>query len=528
MELTSFSDSSLSLLAPAVAIFLAVITRKVLWSLGAGIFTGSLLLTSFNPLNAVQHIYHGFVAVFWDGSLNLDNIFILLFLIVLGVITSLIATSGGAKAFGEWARQHVKTRQGSQVMTVLLGFVIFIDDYFNSLAVGSISKPLTDRHRVSRAKLAYLIDSTAAPICVIMPISSWGAYIIALIGTIMATHGLSADSPVYIFVSMLPMNLYAIFALGMVLCTAVMDLNIGPMARHENAALGGRLFDKAKGTPPGAHALEEGRCGGVADLVLPIIVLIVATVGAMLWSGHAVLANNGQTFSVLGAFEHTDVTLSLISGGLIGLAFAVVRLLRRNFSGAIWRKTVVEGSKSMLPAIYILVFAWILTGVIGELETGKYLASLVSGNISASFLPMILFVVSGLMAFATGTSWGTFGIMLPIAGDMAAAADIAMMLPMLASVLAGAVFGDHCSPISDTTILSSTGASCHHMDHVNTQLPYALGTAAVALLGYLVMGVSESIAAGFAVALVAFVALIFLFHRLSIKSRLLACGQYVK
>ena len=528
MEVNSFSDSSLSLLAPAVAIFLAIITRRVLWSLGAGIITGSLLLTGFNPFNAFRHIYAGFVAVFWDGSLNLDNIFILLFLIVLGVITSLIATSGGARAFGEWARQHVKTRQSSQVMAVLLGFIIFIDDYFNSLAVGSISKPLTDRHRVSRAKLAYLIDSTAAPICVITPISSWGAYIIALVGTIMTTHGLAADSPVFTFVSMVPMNFYAVFAIGMVVCTAVMDLNVGPMARHENAALGGRLFDTAKGNPPGAPFLEEDSRGRVADLVLPIIVLILATVAAMLWSGHAVITDNGQPFSVLGAFENTNVTLSLISGGLVGLTFSAIRLLRRKFTGTIWRKAVVEGSKSMLPAIYILVLAWVLTGVVGELETGKYLASLVSGNISSSFLPMILFLVSGLMAFATGTSWGTFGIMLPIAGDMAVAADIAMMLPMLASVLAGAVFGDHCSPISDTTILSSTGASCHHMDHVNTQLPYALGTAAVAMLGYLVVGISDSIATGFGVALIAFMALIFLFRRFSVRSRIQTCGQYMK
>ncbi|MBO9492669.1 Na+/H+ antiporter NhaC family protein [Thalassotalea sp. G20_0] len=522
MELTSFSDSSLSLLAPAIAIILAVITRKVLWSLGAGIVTGALLLTGLNPLITIHRIFDGFVGVFWDEGLNFSNLYILLFLLVLGVITSLISISGGARAFGEWARERVKTRQGSQVLTVFLGVIIFIDDYFNSLAVGSISKPLTDRHKVSRAKLAYLIDSTAAPICVIMPISSWGAYIIALVGTIMATHGVGGDSPVFSFLAMVPMNLYAIFALALVFFTAAMDLNVGPMARHESAALAGTLFDANKGNPPGAPSLEEDKNGRVADLVSPILVLVLATMAAMIWTGYTALAGDNQAFSILGAFENTDVTLSLISGGMIGLLFAIARLLGRNISGNIWKKAIAEGSRSMLPAIYILVFAWVLTGIIGQLETGKYLAGLVSGNISPSFLPMMLFIVSGVMAFATGTSWGTFGIMLPIAGDMAAAADIAMMLPMLASVLAGAVFGDHCSPISDTTILSSTGASCHHMDHVNTQLPYALAIAAVAMFGYLVMGITHSISLGFVASLVAFTGLVILFRRISLKSRLMA------
>ena len=530
MELTSFSDSALSLLAPAVAIILAVITRKVLWSLGAGIVTGALLLAQFKPLVTIRRIFAGLVEVFWDEGLNLSNIYILLFLLVLGVISSLISISGGARAFGEWARHRVKTRQGSQMLTVFLGVIIFIDDYFNSLAVGSISRPLTDRHKVSRAKLAYLIDSTAAPICVIMPISSWGAYIIALVGTIMVTHGAGGDSPVISFLAMVPMNLYAIFALALVFCTAAMDLNIGPMAKHESAAFSGALFDTNKGNPPGAPALEEANDGRVADLIAPILVLVLATMAAMIWTGYTALAGDDRAFSILGAFEHTDVTLSLIIGGMIGLLFAITRLLRRNICGKIWMKAIVEGSRSMLPAIYILVFAWVLTGIIAQLETGKYLAGLVSGNISPSFLPMILFIVSGVMAFATGTSWGTFGIMLPIAGDMAAAADLAMMLPMLASVLAGAVFGDHSSPISDTTILSSIGASCHHMDHVNTQLPYAIGIAAVAMFGYLVMGVTHSISLGLVASLVAFIALIFLFRRISLKSRSLtpASGHMVK
>ena len=232
----------------------------------------------------------------------------------------------------------------------------------------------------------------------------------------MATHGAGADSPVFSFLAMVPMNLYAIFALALVFCTAAMDLNVGSMARHENAALAGTLFDGNKGNPPGAPALEEDKHGRVADLVAPILVLVLATITAMIWTGYTALAGDDQAFSILGAFEYTNVTLSLISGGMIGLIFAMARLVSRNIAGDIWKKAIIEGSRSMLPAIYILVSAWILTGIIGQLETGKYLAGLVSGNISPGFLPMILFIVSGVMAFATGTSWGTFGIMLPIAG----------------------------------------------------------------------------------------------------------------
>ena len=527
MELASFSDSFLSLLAPVVAIILAVVTRKVLWSLGAGIFAGSLLLTGFNPIKTLQYIYEGFLGVFWEeGALALGNIYILLFLVVLGIITSLISISGGARAFGDWARHRVKTRQGSQLITVFLGVLIFIDDYFNSLAVGSVSRPLTDRQGVSRAKLAYLIDSTAAPICVITPISSWGAYIIAVVAGIMASHEVQASSPIQSFLSMVPMNLYAVFALAMVLCVAWLDLNVGPMKKHENKARAGELFDHHKGPPPGAPELKEDENGRVTDLVAPIVTLIIATVAAMMWTGNSALAEEGLPFSILGAFEYTNVNTSLIAGGLIGLIFTAVRLINRNISGDIWQQALVEGIRSMLPAIYILIFAWVLTDIIGHLETGKYLAGLVeSSNIAPSFLPLILFVVSGIMAFATGTSWGTFGIMLPIAGDMAAAADITMMLPSLAAVLAGSVFGDHCSPISDTTILSSTGASCHHIDHVTTQLPYALVIALVAMFGYLVMGITSSVASGFLASAVAFVVVVLIFRKISNNNPVAITGE---
>ena len=517
MELSSFSHSPLSLVAPVVTILLAVITRKTLLSLGAGVLAGALLLTNFSLVDSVSYIANGLLSVFWDDGINTGGVFILLFLLLLGVITTLIDISGGAQAFGNWARSRVKNRQGSQLLTALLGIIIFIDDYFNSLAVGNISRPLTDRSGVSRAKLAYLIDSTAAPVCVITPISSWGAYIIALIGTILAAHEVTNISAIFAFISMVPMNLYAVFALALVVCSAWLDLNVGPMRIHERRARAGELYDTRKGTPPGTTA-ELGRSsrGRVSDLIIPVVTLVVATTVSLVLTGTAELAADGQAFSILGAFENTDVASSLVYGGLVGLVVTMIRMVRHDLDGAAWSKAIIEGVKSMLPAIYILVFAWVLVDVISSLETGSYLAGLVSNSsLKPGYLPMILFVISGAMAFSTGTSWGTFSIMLPIAGDMAAAAEISMMLPMLASVLAGAVFGDHCSPISDTTILSSTGASCHHIDHVTTQLPYALGVAVVAMSGYLVMGLAESATAGFMTSLVAFGLLLILFRKLS-------------
>jgi Na+/H+ antiporter NhaC len=517
MELLSYSHSSLSLLAPAIAIALAIVTRRVMLSLGAGIVAGSLLLTSFNPMDTVVYLFEGFVKVFWDDGLNTGSVFILIFLVLLGIITTLIDVSGGARAFGDWARQRVKTRRGSQLLTVLLGIIIFIDDYFNALAVGNIGRPLTDRHGVSRAKLAYLIDSTAAPVCVITPISSWGAYIIALISSILVAHEVTDISAIEAFVTMVPMNLYAVFALAMVFCTAAMDLNVGPMQTHERRARAGELYDSRKGTPPGAsNTLSSSEKGQVSDLVIPVLALVIATTAALIGTGAAALQEAGDAFSILGAFENTNVVNSLIYGGLAGLVITAVRMLSHNLDGSTWINAIVAGTKSMLSAIYILMFAWVLVDVISSLETGKYLTSLVNSfQIDTGYLPLIMFVVSGAMAFATGTSWGTFGIMLPIAGDMAAAAEVTMMLPMLASVLAGAVFGDHCSPISDTTILSSTGASCHHIDHVTTQLPYALSIALVSIFGYLVMGLTDSVSMGFLASAGVFVLLVFLFRKIS-------------
>ncbi len=532
MELIHYSDSALSLVVPLVALTLAIATRKVLLSLGCGIILGALLLTDFNVANTLKHLFDLAVGLVWEkgdltqgsflevGSFNTWNMSIVVFLFLLGMLTSVMMVSGATSAFADWAKKHIKTRRGTTLLTAFLGIFIFVDDYFNSLAVGSVSRPLTDRYKVSRAKLAYLLDSTAAPMCVIMPISSWGAYIIAVIGGILASHAISDITPISAFMQMIPLNFYAIFALAMVLAVVWFELDFGLMAKEEKAAQNGQLFDAKKGKPAGATVeLPEFEQGRISGLIIPICLLILSTVFFMIYSGAGALAEADKAFSILGAFENTDVGSSLVYGAITGLSASIILSVISGVPFSLLAQAGFHGAKSMLPAVYILFFAWAIGSTIGSLETGKYLATLVGDSIPTGLLPFIMFTLAGFMAFATGTSWGTFGIMLPIAGDMAAATEITLILPMLASVLAGSVFGDHCSPISDTTILSSTGANCHHMDHVLTQLPYALATALVCSLGYLVLGFSGSPIAGFMTSAVAFVVVVSLMSRFNKMSQ---------
>ena len=487
-----------SLIPPILAIMMVVLTRKVLLSLATGITASALLLAEFNIGKTFGIIWDAAKGIFVsEGALNTSSVYIILFLLILGVITAFISISGGSRAFGEWAMKRVKTRAGAQLVGAVLGIIIFIDDYFNALAVGQISRPITDRQKVSRAKLAYIIDSTSAPVCVVSPVSSWGAYIIALIGTILAAHGISEYSAFSAFMQMVPMNFYVWAALGMVLIVALGNFDIGAMKKHEDRAVKeGVLYDSNKPVPGELKEdLPASSKGSVGDLIFPILALVVGTVGAMVWTGYQAVEGSA---TILLIFENTDVTKSLVLGGIIGLLAAIIMFIRQAFffrgvPTNVFGKGMVEGMKSMLPAIYILVFAWAIVDLIGRLGTGKYLAGLVeNSNLDASFLPLILFIIAGIMAFSTGTSWGSFGILLPIAGDISAATDVSMILPALAAVLAGSVFGDHCSPISDTTILSSTGAGSNHMDHVITQMPYALISAGISIIGYLVLGFTGS------------------------------------
>ncbi|WP_375753491.1 Na+/H+ antiporter NhaC family protein [Vibrio sp. HN007] len=512
MILVDFALSPVSVLPPLIALTLAIITRQVLLSLGVGIVLGGLLLTDFSLINSTSYIGNIVKGVFIeDGGINSWNMSIVAFLLLLGMMTALLTLSGGTRAFALWAQQRVKSKRGSKLLAAFLGVFIFIDDYFNSLAVGAISRPVTDRYNVSRAKLAYILDSTAAPMCVLMPASSWGAYIMTIISGILVTHGMTEYSPIGAYLSLIPMNFYAVFALLMVFAVAWFQLDIGPMRAHEAKAA--KLSQQEESESPSELSedlnITESENGKVSDLILPIVALIIATVVFMLSTGGSALEEAGKEFSVLGAFENTDVGTSLVYGGLIGLMVSLFTVFKQKLPVSDISKTLWIGAKSMFGAILILVFAWSIGSVIGDMKTGAYLSSLVQGNIDIHWLPVILFLLSGLMAFATGTSWGTFGIMLPIAGDMAGATDVAMMLPMLGAVLAGSVFGDHCSPISDTTILSSTGARCNHIDHVATQLPYALSVAFISCIGYVLLGMTGSVFVSFTATFIAFLAVCF-------------------
>lgn len=520
MSLIDFSASMLSVIPAVIALGLAILTRRVLLSLGVGIILGALLLVDFSVMSAATYIFTTVKGVvIEEGSINTWNMSIVGFLLLLGMMTAVLTLSGGTRAFADWALRHIKNKRGASLLAAFLGVFIFIDDYFNSLAVGSISRPVTDRFNVSRAKLAYILDSTAAPMCILMPVSSWGAYIMTIIAGILVSHGMTEYSPLGAYVALIPMNFYAIFTLLMVFAVIVFKLDIGAMKQHEQVAekeisVGEQDYIDLQDE----LGIEEHELGKVGDLIYPIISLIVGTLFFMLYTGNTALAADDQAFSVLGAFENTDVGASLVYGASIGLAFSLVTVFKQKQSLENIRFALWVGAKSMFGAIIILFFAWSIGTVIGDMNTGTYLSSLVQGNIGLHWLPVILFVLSGAMAFSTGTSWGTFGIMLPIAGDMAGATDLAMMLPMLSAVLAGSVFGDHCSPISDTTILSSTGARCEHIDHVSTQLPYALSMALVSIVGFVVIGFTGSTVGALIASAAAFCVVVVVMKSYSIRS----------
>lgn len=501
MELIDFSSSVWSIIPALLAIVLAIATRRVLVSLSAGIIVGALMLGGWNIGSSFSYLSSNVISlVYADGAIN-SNMNIVLFLLLLGVLTALLTVSGSNRAFAEWAQNRIKGRRGAKLLAASLVFVTFIDDYFHSLAVGAIARPVTDRFKVSRAKLAYILDSTAAPMCVMMPVSSWGAYIITLVGGLLATYSITEYTPIGAFVAMSSMNFYAIFSIIMVFFVAYFSFDIASMARHEKLALENYEDELEE---------ETGAKGHVCNLVLPILVLIFSTVTMMIYTGASALAADGKEFSILGAFENTVVGTSLVVGGTCSiLVSTLLIIIDRQVSVPEYARSWISGIKSMAGAIAILFFAWTINKVVGDMQTGKYLSSLVSGNIPMQFLPVILFILGSAMAFSTGTSWGTFGIMLPIAAAMAANAAPELLLPCLSAVMAGAVCGDHCSPVSDTTILSSTGAKCNHMDHVTTQLPYAATVAAATAIGYIVVGFTYSGLAGFAATAVSLFLIVF-------------------
>ncbi len=511
MELINYTQSWLSILPPLVAIVLAIITHRVLLSLGVAVILGALLLTNFHPIHTLTYLAEIFISLFYaDGSFNDWNIALIIFLLLLGILTAVITRLGGTKAFGEWALTHIHTQRRARMFAVFIGLMLFIDDYFNSLATGQIARPITDANKVPRAKLAYLIDSTAAPICLLSPFSSWGAYVMGLITVIFLQHELDFTSALSVYVSLIPFNFYPFIALTFVFTVAYTGWSFGPMREHQLKASLGQLFSHSKGPVPGELSkIEIGKNGHIRDLILPLVTLIAVTLLSIFVLGYYSTLELNMPITVLAIMQNTNVAFALVMGAASGLSVALILSIFDDFKFNDYLQTVKRGSKAMLTAIYILTFAWLIIEVTGSIGTGKFLAHWINDALPIALLPALCFLLAGIMAFSTGSSWGTFGIMLPIAANIAIAIEPSMMTVMMAAVLSGALFGDHCSPISDTTILAATGAGCHLMDHVLTQMPYCLLKAVIALIGFLVYGFTLSLWMSFGVMLLLFLIVFF-------------------
>ena len=470
---SKFYNTVWSLLPPVIAIALALITKEVYSSLFIGILVGGLLYSNFSFEGTILHAFNdGIVASLSDGY----NVGILIFLVVLGAIVCLMNKAGGSAAFGRWAQKNIKSRVGAQLASIVLGCLIFIDDYFNCLTVGSVMRPITDKHNVSRAKLAYLIDATAAPICIIAPISSWAAAVAAF-----AEDGQGLN----LFIRAIPYNFYALLTIIMMVGLVLLKVDFGPMAGYEKNAI--EKNDLFSGKDPYAMLnddVEESK-GSVLDLVLPIVVLVVSCVIGMIYSGGFF---SGADFVT--AFSDSDASVGLMLGSAFGLVFTLIYyLIRRAMSFREMMECIPEGFKAMVPAIMILTFAWSLKGMTDSLGAKYFVRDFVWNNAASlqMFLPVIVFVIGCLLAFATGTSWGTFGVLIPIVQSVFTMDD-PLAIICISACMAGAVCGDHCSPISDTTIMASAGAQCDHVNHVSTQLPYAISCAVISGITYIIAG----------------------------------------
>ena len=470
---SNYYNTALALLPPIIAIALALITKEVYSSLFVGIVVGGLLYSNFSFEGTLNHVFSGGIVASLSDSYNVG---ILIFLVILGTMVCLMNKAGGSAAFGRWAKKNIKSCAGAQLASVLLGCLIFIDDYFNCLTVGSVMRPITDKHQVSRAKLAYIIDATAAPVCIIAPISSWAA----------AVSGFAEDGQgLNLFIRAIPYNFYALLTIVMMLGLILFNVDFGPMAKFErNAREKGDLFS---GSNPYAMLDEEidDTKGTVMDLVLPIIVLVICCVIGMIYSGGFF---SGSDF--VSAFSNSDASVGLMLGSAFGLLFAFIYyFLRRSMSFKEMMGCIPEGFKAMVPAILILTFAWTLKSMTDSLGAKYFVRDFVrSAEHLQMFLPVIVFVIGCLLAFATGTSWGTFGILIPIVQNVFSM-DNPLAIICISACMAGAVCGDHCSPISDTTIMASAGAQCDHVNHVSTQLPYAISCAVISGISYLLAGI---------------------------------------
>ncbi|MCQ2462693.1 MAG: Na+/H+ antiporter NhaC family protein [Clostridia bacterium] len=491
LESYNFVGTIWSITPPVIAIILALITKEVYSSLFLGLVAGALLYSKFNTIDTLE-------AVFTDGIIgslsNTGNLGILTFLVTLGVLVVLLGRSGGTAAYGRWAGKHIHSRRVAMLSTFALGVVLSVDDYFNTLTVGNVMRPITDRNKISRAKLSYIIDATAAPMCMIMPISSWAA---AVSSNVEGVNG------VELFLKAIPFNFYSLLTLAMVVITSVLQFDYGKMKVHEMNALNGDLFTVNEGITEDAEPEDSGK-GRVIDLILPVAVLICTCVAYMLYTGGFF-----SGVSLINAFADCNASLGLCMGSLVTLGFTVIYYFLRglmNFRELM--DSVASGFKSMVPALLILIFAWSLSEITVLLGVNSYVAGIFSGSAAGLhfLLPAIVFAISVALAFATGSSWGTMGIILPIVAGIGLADK--MMVISVSACLAGAVCGDHCSPISDTCIMSSTAARCHHLSHVSTQLPYVALVLAISFVCYILAGITQSSAVCLPVAFVLLIGII--------------------
>ena len=470
-------------LVPAlVAIILALITKEVYSSLFIGIVIGALFFTGFNPVAAFEQVVNGGLIKVLSDSYNVG---ILIFLVVLGTMVALLNKSGGSRAFGEWAAKNIKSKAGALLATWFFGVLIFVDDYFNCLTVGSVMRPVTDKYKISRAKLAYIIDATAAPVCIIAPISSWAA---AVSGFVEGEDGLS------LFIKAIPYNYYAIMTMIFIVATTLLGINFGRMKKCEEAADNGDLFygQQVVNRETSYHEEKIFGPGKVIDLVIPIIALVALCIVGLIYSGGFYTADSESFGNFIIAFSNADASVGLAMGSILALIFTIIYyLIKKVLSFNDTMTSLAEGFKNMVPAILILTFAWTLKAMIDSLEATTFIDTIVRNNVTSLgvILPAIIFLLGAGISFATGTSWGTFGILIPIVVYILKAIDPQLMIIGISAAMAGSVFGDHCSPISDTTIMSSAGAQCEHLLHVSTQLPYAIFVAIISFICYVIAGI---------------------------------------
>ena len=512
VEHTSFVWGTVaSLLPPVAAIVLALITKEVYSSLFLGIIVGCFLYTNGSPIDAFQD----FVSRLTSNAGG--NMGILMFLVILGTMVALMIRAGGSKAYGDWAVSHIKTKSGALWSTFILAIVLGVDDYFNNLTTGNVMRPVTDGHHISRAKLSYMCDATAAPVCIMMPVSSWAAAVTGIIG--------NEEVGFQIFLKAIPYNYYAILTLVFIVVMTCLNIDYGPMRKHENNAAKGDLYTTPERPFAGVEEMKFNPNGKVIDLVLPVLVLVGCCVGSMVYVGY----QNGGT-DLITAFANTSAFDALPLGSLVALIFTMIFfMVRRAMSFTELMDCLPNGFKQMVPAILILCLAWTIGDVTKGLGAPEFVAGIVK-NLSGSLyalLPAVVFIIAAFLGFATGTSWGTFSILLPIVIPVFSggipAADLTselingndMLMIAIAATLGGAVMGDHCSPISDTTIMASSGAQCYHLNHVATQLPYAMTVAAVCFANYILASFIQNVVINLAIAIVCMVVVLLVIGKLN-------------